>query len=249
MRFPRTKGLITSPAIDLIRKLLREKEGRLCSNKYRVNDYELRKATSGYPREVPVNRLMKDYAGHYVYPDDATDLKKHPFFRQIEWELIHTKKPPFIPKVKSWEDTKYFEEEEPISDVSDSSSYSSAREDPDPDPAAETDESATTACAPHPENTWNANEIRLVSEVVKDKMKAKQAQDDNKNKVAKKEKKRPRDMLLRDPEVGRKVLEIRKKGAFMGYTYRRPHGFLWQGEEERLGRKVGNERGRLPSVF
>ena len=38
----------------------------------------------------------------------------------------------------------------------------------------------------------------------------------------KKEKKRPRDKLLRDPEVGRIVLEIRKKGAFIGYTYRRP---------------------------
>jgi hypothetical protein len=38
----------------------------------------------------------------------------------------------------------------------------------------------------------------------------------------KKEKKRPRDKLLRDPEVGRTVLELRKKGAFVGYTYRRP---------------------------
>jgi hypothetical protein len=38
----------------------------------------------------------------------------------------------------------------------------------------------------------------------------------------KKEKKRPRDKLLRDPELGRLVLEIRKKGAFVGYTYRRP---------------------------
>lgn len=37
-----------------------------------------------------------------------------------------------------------------------------------------------------------------------------------------KEKKRPRDKMLRDPEVGRKVLELRKKGAFLGYTYRRP---------------------------
>lgn len=38
----------------------------------------------------------------------------------------------------------------------------------------------------------------------------------------KKEKKRPRDKLLRDPQVGRAVLELRKKGAFVGYTYRRP---------------------------
>jgi len=38
----------------------------------------------------------------------------------------------------------------------------------------------------------------------------------------KKEKKRPRDKLLRDPEVGRTLLELRKKGLFIGYTYRRP---------------------------
>ena len=37
-----------------------------------------------------------------------------------------------------------------------------------------------------------------------------------------KERKRPRDKVLRDPEVGRKALELRKKGAFVGYTWRRP---------------------------
>ena len=37
-----------------------------------------------------------------------------------------------------------------------------------------------------------------------------------------KDKKRPRDRLLRDREVGRKVMELRKRNAFFGYTYRRP---------------------------
>ncbi|KAK5115782.1 hypothetical protein LTR62_000871 [Meristemomyces frigidus] len=41
-------------------------------------------------------------------------------------------------------------------------------------------------------------------------------------KGTKKERKRARDKLLRDPEVGRTVMEIRKRGAFWGYTYRRP---------------------------
>jgi protein-serine/threonine kinase len=43
-----------------------------------------------------------------------------------------------------------------------------------------------------------------------------------KRKSHKKDKKRPRDKALRDTSVGRTVLEIRKKGAFIGYTYRRP---------------------------
>jgi hypothetical protein len=36
-----------------------------------------------------------------------------------------------------------------------------------------------------------------------------------------KEKKRPRDRLLRDRDFAPKVLELRKRGAFLGYTYRR----------------------------
>ncbi|KAI9720605.1 MAG: hypothetical protein M1812_002785 [Candelaria pacifica] len=244
LSFPH-KEKISLIAIDLMSNLLREKERRLCSNKYRVNDYELQKAASGHHPNVSANRLMKDYGGHYVYPDDAAELKKHPFFHRIKWDRMHLVKPPFVPKVKSWEDTKYFEEEEPISDVSDSSSYSSARE--DIAAPGETDGSATTAYAQHPESTWNANEIKTINDVANDKIKAKHARDEKR--AARKEKKRPRDMLLRDPEVGKKVLEIRKKGAFMGYTYRRPQGFLWENDEERLGRQVVPERGRLPGVF
>lgn len=37
-----------------------------------------------------------------------------------------------------------------------------------------------------------------------------------------KERKRPRDRLLRDRSVGKRVMELRKQGAFLGYTYRRP---------------------------
>lgn len=38
----------------------------------------------------------------------------------------------------------------------------------------------------------------------------------------KKEKKRARDKILRDPALSRKVMEMRKQKAFLGYTYRRP---------------------------
>lgn len=51
-----------------------------------------------------------------------------------------------------------------------------------------------------------------------------------------KEKKRPRDKMLRDPVVGRKVLELRKKGAFFGYTYRRPKSVVLEGSLGGRGR-------------
>lgn len=46
----------------------------------------------------------------------------------------------------------------------------------------------------------------------------------------KKEKKRPRDKMLRDAAVGKKVMELRKKAAFFGYTYRRPRPLDLKGD-------------------
>jgi protein-serine/threonine kinase len=53
-----------------------------------------------------------------------------------------------------------------------------------------------------------------------------------------KEKKRPRDRLLRDKEVSGKVLAVRKRGAFLGYSYRR---IRRTGSKKRLS--IPNRRG------
>ena len=39
----------------------------------------------------------------------STEIKKHPFFKEIDWENIRSQKAPFIPKIKSDYDTAYFE--------------------------------------------------------------------------------------------------------------------------------------------
>ena len=47
----------------------------------------------------------------------ADEIKKHPFFKGLDWENIRSIKPPFIPKIKNDYDTKYFEtfeEKEPF---------------------------------------------------------------------------------------------------------------------------------------
>ncbi|PPJ53854.1 hypothetical protein CBER1_03250 [Cercospora berteroae] len=52
-----------------------------------------------------------------------------------------------------------------------------------------------------------------------------------------KEKKRPRDKVLRDPKLKKTVLEVRKKRAFFGYTYRRPKPIYIEGVTQgRYGR-------------
>ncbi|EKD15529.1 serine/threonine-protein kinase cbk1 [Drepanopeziza brunnea f. sp. 'multigermtubi' MB_m1] len=101
------KPLVSKRCQDLIRSIIQEKETRLCSRRYRLKD------SSIYPY---------DYAGRYVFPNDAEDIKSHKWFRDIQWDRLHTSIPPFVPDIKSLDDTHYFDEEDPISDFSDSNS-------------------------------------------------------------------------------------------------------------------------------
>ncbi len=225
--------------MDLINKILKEKEQRLCSKKYMLNDYQHSKRVPGQLISTAANKHARDYQGHFVYPDDATDIKAHPFFRDVRWDRLHLLKPPFVPKIKSWEDTKYFEEDEPISDVDDSSSDSGAEEAMDPETLEQT---VAAAYAKEPkvgQTNWNPTQGQTIDNITKEENERSQdiGEAKSKDKKGKKEKKRPRDRVLRDKQVGRQVLELRKKGAFLGYTYRRPRGMAMEDESDRPGRR------------
>lgn len=192
--------------------LLEERQGRLSAKRYRENDWILRDKTMGTRRYRHLNDT-----GHIVFPNDAEDIKAHPFFRHIQWSTLHLTRPPFVPRVHGGQPiTKYFDDEAEImsaSDHLDSSSYEFAQM----DGATMVDGNEALA----EESTPTADPA------VQQKIGSPPAYEQiyqgfQKMKRRKKEKKRPRDKLLRDPEVGRIVLEIRKKGAFIGYTYRRP---------------------------
>lgn len=45
--------------------------------------------------------------------DGVDKIKKHPFFKNIDWDAIYAKKikPPFIPRISSDSDTKYIDSE------------------------------------------------------------------------------------------------------------------------------------------
>lgn len=184
---------ISPEAIDLITSLLQEKEYRLSSSKYKENDI-LKTGFTPRPFFHNIDPRNRDHRISFVYPDDATDIKAHPFFQGVRWDEIHRSIPPFVPKVKGWDDTRYFDdcsllvEDDAMSVVSDF--------DQPEDGANEND-------APCEDGSGGSVELR-------------------KPKRKEEEKKRPRDKLLRDKAMGRTVLEMRKNGAFMGYTYRRP---------------------------
>lgn len=219
---------VSRNAIDLMMALLEERQDRLSAKRYRENDWVL--------RDHGVNaRHMRtlNSTGHIVYPNDADDIKAHPFFRNIQWSTFHMTRPPFVPRVHGDQPiTKYFDDEAEImseSDHLDSSSY----EAPDlidatppwaPSMAELLGEEQSTPVA-EPGNKNDGIPLPPYEQVCKAFQNVRRRR---------KEKKRPRDKLLRDPLVGRTVLEIRKKGAFIGYTYRRPR-FSLPDLEERIG--------------
>lgn len=43
-----------------------------------------------------------------------SEFKKHPFFRGIDWDAIHTQTPPYVPTICGSSDTSNFDEFEPV---------------------------------------------------------------------------------------------------------------------------------------
>ena len=208
--------------------------------KYRQNDYQFSNRITGQIRRTRADKQARDYQGYYVYPSDAEDIKAHPFFHGLSWDCLHLSRPPFVPDVKGRDDTRYFDDEEEISDVDDMSSCSMVDGAADPNARQE---NAAVSRPVQVDGAERAQDARLQPR--NDEAPKEKGVEDVEGKEVKsakvKEKKRPRDRVLRDKEVAKRVLEIRKKGAFIGYTYRRPKGISQEGERGRysISRRYG----------
>ncbi|PYH44172.1 kinase-like protein [Aspergillus saccharolyticus JOP 1030-1] len=230
---------ISADAIDLINYLLQEKEHRLSSSKYKVND----SLTSRLPSRhffYNMDHRSKNYKGLYVFPNDATDIKNHVFFRNTKWDEIHQSVPPFIPKVKGWEDTRYFDDAGYDGDHDDVSVMS----DPDhPDDESEIEEPVQVQVeASLPQAVGRQIALGPTPDPGPGPGPASPPKDRKR-----KERKRPRDKLLRDRQMRRTVLEMRKKGAFLGYTYRRPKSVTVALTPDRGRHRLG--RGQLSELY
>jgi protein-serine/threonine kinase len=187
----------------------------MCSRRYKLND------TS------PAAQNNRDYAGRYVYPHDAEDIKGHKWFRDIHWDRIHMMVPPFVPNIKSMDDTHYFDEEDPISDFSDSASGPQVTSDEISEALKRFNREIQILARGYIERPHDSARLKKVEKEIDNFVMAEEQKDYLKAFVkhyGRKEKKRPRDKLLRDRETAPKVLELRKQGAFLGYTYRRFRG-------------------------
>jgi len=132
--------------------------------------------------------------------------------------------PPFVPNIRSMEDTHYFDEEEPISDFSGSISSPPPTAEEIADALKPFNREIQILAAGFIERPHDSVRLRKVEKEIDGFVMCEEQKDYLKAFVkhyGRKEKKRPRDKMLRDKEIASKVLELRKKGAFLGYTYRK----------------------------
>ena len=240
--------------IDLLQGILTDKELRLSSRQYRHAELKLGR------------RLSSASNARHVYANGAEEIKSHKFFQGIAWSQMHLQQPPFVPRVKENQSiTKYFEDEKDIAS-DESSSYLTLKERID-EQAPEEELQATLG---HRYDGWKAERIEKekreigvddCSDAELQRIKQHFGPDyerlradrivqvceeraelgaESKPQKPRKEKKRPRDKMLRDPGVGRKVMELRKRSAFFGYTYRRPKPLVL--EQDRVRGRNGYSR-------
>jgi hypothetical protein len=177
---------------------------------------------------------------YYVFPNDAVEIKAHPFFRGIQWNQLHLTQPPMTPRVKNWEDTRYFEDWKPSGNVDESvgdSDNQESEEKSEYKPNVSLMEVSSHQIHPLPDQPIPDVDAITLANV--DSQKAAAAK--------KKERKRPRDKILRDRRAGKTALEIRKRSVFLGYTYRRPIGPALALSPDRGRQRIG--RGELMDLY
>ncbi|GFF39558.1 serine/threonine-protein kinase cbk1 [Aspergillus udagawae] len=227
--------MVSTEAIDLINRLLQDKEYRLSSSKYKVNESLI--LPLNLRRSVPFDDSSnRNYQGFYVYADDAGDIKAHPFFHGINWRTHHLTEPPFTPKVDGWEDTRYFDDNEDSMGNDDVSLTSEENQGQDEVEAGHAHEPGLEKA-----------QSQQIGSPTGNKDSPEPAKKNKHRKKDKHKRRRPRDKLLRDPRVGKTVLDIRKRGAFLGYTYRRPNAVALALVPER-GRSMFR-RGHLSELY
>ncbi|XDG07158.1 hypothetical protein ABKA04_006773 [Annulohypoxylon sp. FPYF3050] len=251
------RPVISRRCMDLIVNLIYEKESRISSRRYRYRDTIPEASTMGRGRH---RRGYQDWTGRAVYPHDGEDIKAHKWFRDIPWDRLQHIPPPFIPQLSSCEDTHYFDEEEPISDWSESEPESSSEMEelslsvnplnvgsvasglPSPSvprvvPYRSPDKIAAmqTQLAAFPRHVrgvigqfvsvpYDAAKLKRMDHEIEAMAPDAKLREEMKAFVrayGRRERKRPRDRLLRDRNTKGTVLEVRKQTAFMGYPYQR----------------------------
>ncbi|KAI1434847.1 kinase-like domain-containing protein [Xylaria sp. CBS 124048] len=211
------RPVVSRRCMDLVASLICAREGRLSSKRYAAGPEYPSTSSTGRARMRP-----RDSRGRSVYPNDAEDIKAHKWFRDIPWEQMHMITPPFVPQITSLEDTHYFDEEEPISDWSDSCSSDDLESESSDVQLAALPRSTRGALAQFVASPYDSARLKRMDREI-DALAAQLAEQMKAfiRTFGRRERKRPRDRLLRDRKTRATVLKVRKQTAFLGYTFRR----------------------------
>ncbi|KAL1584418.1 hypothetical protein WHR41_06346 [Cladosporium halotolerans] len=215
-------------ALDLMRAILVDKDARLSSRQYRQAQ------GPGLARRASNLR--------HVHANGADEIKAHAFFRGVPWAGLHARAPPFVPRVRERQSiAKYFEDEADI--VSEESSRYESCEGEGGVAGAESEKAAVglqglsdaefRRVREHYGAAYGRWRVERVAFLQQQRQ---QGEEETAGCGVRRERKRPRDKVLRDVVVGKKVMEMRKRRAFFGYTYRRPRPVVLEG---------GGRRGRV----
>ncbi|TDZ60770.1 Serine/threonine-protein kinase cbk1 [Colletotrichum trifolii] len=219
LEFPAQGPPVSAQCQDLIKLLLRDKENRLSSPEYYEQDQRLRLGVLHPPRQ-------------FVFKDGASDIKRHPWFRHVPWDGLRRMQPQWIPEIDDSYDTHYFEEDEPVSDWSESVA-SVAAERPVDAKVVVTElqylgygNHMIGFCLGLIDKPYDSARLKKIDREIDGQSRlsseAKQCMKEVVRKYGEKERKRPRDKLLRDAETKQEVLQFRKQTAFLGYSWRTP---------------------------
>lgn len=127
--FP-TRPFVSSRCQHLIACLIQDKGSRLCSRRYQFKDMQQQS------QPASDRSAQTDFISRFVFPYDAEDLKAHRWFKGVPWEKLHELDSPFVPILRSADDTQYFNDEEPITDLSDSDDNDEDQALPEPEISA-----------------------------------------------------------------------------------------------------------------
>lgn len=174
-----------------------------------------------------------DFFDRYVFPDDAEDIKAHRWFKNVPWDCLQTLTPPFVPRISSVEDTHYFDGSESIDDWSESA-VSAQGLTPDEVRGVLSDfrHGVQDLAIQLVATPFDSVKLRTIDQQIS----TTSWLGDTEKEVlrqfvrlyGRKERKRPRDRLLRDEKTKDAVMSVRKKTAFMGYAWERmrPGGYM-----------------------
>ncbi|KAL4417756.1 hypothetical protein CABS03_01107 [Colletotrichum abscissum] len=199
-----------------------DKDSRLSSPEYRNQDAR---------RSWDKLQGYKKIPSQYVFNNDASEIKAHPWFRGVPWEAIRSSRPEWIPHIQSYADSHYFEEDEPISDWSDSMDSEIVEGSENLDDLRlrflqyDFEDDVRCLATEFISKPYDSSKLKRFDRDIDDHA---FLEDVEKaflkwyvRRVGRKECKRPRDKLLRDRWVKEEVLQMRKRTAFLGYSWRR----------------------------